>query len=94
MNRRGFLSLLAPAAALIAVPELLIPKRSFFLPPAGGWNFRYPPKKFWGPSLLEVGDIITIEGIRARFLIASVAQAENIKLAAADLEYYRGDTWS
>jgi hypothetical protein len=32
--RRGFLALLAPA---LAVPALLIPRRSFFLPPMGGW---------------------------------------------------------
>lgn len=38
MNRRGFLSLLAPAAALIVAPELLLPKRTFFLPPVGGWG--------------------------------------------------------
>lgn len=38
MNRRGFLSLLAPAAALIVAPELLIPRKTFFLPPAGGWG--------------------------------------------------------
>jgi hypothetical protein len=38
MNRRGFLRLLAPAAALIAAPELLLPRRTFFLPPAGGWG--------------------------------------------------------
>lgn len=38
MNRRGFLSLLAPAAALIVAPELLIPRRTFFLPPTMGWS--------------------------------------------------------
>lgn len=38
MNRRGFLSLIAPAAALIAAPELLLPRKTFFLPPAGGWR--------------------------------------------------------
>lgn len=38
ITRRGFLSLLAPAAALIAAPELLLPKRTFFLPPVGGWS--------------------------------------------------------
>lgn len=38
MNRRGFLTLLAPAAALIVAPELLIPRKSFFLPPVGGWH--------------------------------------------------------
>lgn len=37
MNRRGFLTLLAGAAAIAAVPELFVPKRTFFLPPAGGW---------------------------------------------------------
>jgi hypothetical protein len=34
MNRRGFL-LAAPA--LLALPELIVPKRTFFLPPVGGW---------------------------------------------------------
>jgi hypothetical protein len=34
MNRRNFLGLLAPALIL---PELLVPKRTFFLPPKGGW---------------------------------------------------------
>lgn len=42
MNRRGFLSLIAPAAALIVAPELLLPKRTFFLPPGGGWSGGYP----------------------------------------------------
>jgi hypothetical protein len=40
MNRRGFFGLLAgAAAATIALPdiELLVPKRTIFLPPAGGW---------------------------------------------------------
>jgi hypothetical protein len=34
MNRRGFL-LTAPA--LLVLPELIVPKRTFFLPPMGGW---------------------------------------------------------
>lgn len=38
MNRRGFLKFLAPAAALIVAPEILIPRKTFFLPPAGGWR--------------------------------------------------------
>lgn len=38
MNRRKFLGFLAAAGAAIAVPELLVPKKSFFLPPAGGWK--------------------------------------------------------
>jgi hypothetical protein len=38
VNRRRFLSLLAATApAALILPELLIPKRSFFLPPAEGW---------------------------------------------------------
>lgn len=42
MNRRGFFGLFAGAtAAAIALPnfELLLPKRTIFLPPAGGWMF-------------------------------------------------------
>lgn len=37
ITRRGFLTLIAPAAGALLVPELLLPKRTFFLPPAGGW---------------------------------------------------------
>jgi len=38
LNRRGFLKLLTPAAAILVAPELLIPRKTFFLPPAGGWG--------------------------------------------------------
>jgi len=42
MNRRGFLAALgvtaAGAATGLAVPELWTPKRTFFLPPRGGWQ--------------------------------------------------------
>jgi hypothetical protein len=37
MNRRKFLGLLAAAPAALILPELLVPKRTFFLPPATGW---------------------------------------------------------
>jgi hypothetical protein len=40
MNRRGFFGLLAASAAVVASPELaelLLPKRTIFLPPSGGW---------------------------------------------------------
>lgn len=38
MKRRAFLGLIAAAIpASLILPELLIPKRSFFLPPTGGW---------------------------------------------------------
>ena len=37
MNRRKFLGLIAAAPAALILPELLLPNRSFFLPPAGGW---------------------------------------------------------
>lgn len=37
MQRRAFLWGLLGATAVIAVPELLLPPKSFFLPPAGGW---------------------------------------------------------
>jgi hypothetical protein len=45
MNRRGFLSLLP----VLAVPVLLVPKRTFFLPPAGGWHstvYKFNPQPF------------------------------------------------
>lgn len=37
MNRRGLLQLLAGSAAALAAGELLIPSRTIFLPPRGGW---------------------------------------------------------
>lgn len=38
MNRRNFLTLAAAAVpAALILPELLIPRRTFFMPPAGGW---------------------------------------------------------
>lgn len=38
MNRRGFLAALGLAAGAVAAPELLVPRRTFFLPPKGGWR--------------------------------------------------------
>lgn len=39
MNRRAFLLALSTAAAAgLIVPELVLPKRTFFLPPRGGWR--------------------------------------------------------
>lgn len=43
MNRRSFLALL-PAALIL--PELLLPKRTFFLPPSGGWS-----PMLWGDGI-------------------------------------------
>ena len=37
MNRRGFLRLLANASAVLAAGEFLLPQRTIFLPPVGGW---------------------------------------------------------
>jgi hypothetical protein len=53
VSRRGFLGCLAGAAAAIAVPELLVPKRTFFLPPDGGWINSLPFKQP-DPALFEV----------------------------------------
>lgn len=38
MNRRNLLKLLAGSVATLAVGELLLPKRTIFLPPRGGWR--------------------------------------------------------
>ena len=41
VTRRGFLGLLAGASAAVVagieLPELFVPQRTIFLPPAGGW---------------------------------------------------------
>lgn len=38
MNRRGFLAGLLAGAGAAAAGELIVPNRSIFLPPAGGWK--------------------------------------------------------
>jgi len=38
ITRRLFLGLAAGAAGALILPELIIPKRTFFLPPPGGWR--------------------------------------------------------
>lgn len=37
MKRRAFLGLMAAVPAALILPELLMPNRTFFLPPTGGW---------------------------------------------------------
>lgn len=49
MNRRGFLQGLVGAAAIAATPalaEALLPKRTVFLPPKGGWPQYGVPKLY------------------------------------------------
>jgi len=38
ITRRLFLGLAAGAAGALILPELIVPKRTFFLPPPGGWR--------------------------------------------------------
>jgi hypothetical protein len=71
MNRRGFFGLLgAAAAAAIAVPELelLVPKRTIFLPPAGGWALR-------GNQLLTIA-MISREALRVLTMTIEVADLQ------------------
>lgn len=59
MNRRGFFGLLGAAAATVIAPELaelLVPTRTIFLPPAGGWIGR-------GNQLLTI-EMIQAEALR------------------------------
>ena len=68
MNRRGFLSAMGLTAAGFAVPELWTPKRTFFLPPPGGWAARpaaletltFPaPTAAWGRCVAVIcGDLV------------------------------------
>lgn len=37
ISRRSFLGVLVGAATAVVVPELIVSKRTFFLPPLGGW---------------------------------------------------------
>lgn len=57
MNRRGFLTLAAPAVLIL--PELLIPKRSFFLPPMGGWATEIP----WSVMAWDDSDVMGLIGV-------------------------------
>lgn len=52
MKRRAFLGLFA-AAPVLLLPELIIPRKTFFLPPTGGWKetgeiwWMWNPGEFW-----------------------------------------------
>lgn len=55
MNRRGFMLGAVQAAAALAVGEALLPKRTIFLPPKGGWataTFSWPHT--------NIGDTVTL----------------------------------
>jgi hypothetical protein len=51
MNRRGFLQLLGITGSALVVPEWLLLKRTFFLPPRYGWK----------PSELPQGWMLEVE---------------------------------
>lgn len=38
LSRRKFLGFSAAGAAALLLPELVVPKKTFFLPPVGGWK--------------------------------------------------------
>jgi len=40
ISRRSFLTGAAIATGALIVPELIAPKRAFFLPPKGGWDWQ------------------------------------------------------
>lgn len=89
MNRRGFFGLFTAGTAVAinpALAELLVPKRTIFLPPAGGW--------LGGNRLLTVDALV-------KDLLATFEQAmhESNQLAEQvnreyDESFYRGDQWS
>jgi hypothetical protein len=58
MNRRNFISLATTAAGILLLPELLVPKRTFFLPPRGGWH-KYDYVH------IALGYVVTYEDIEA-----------------------------
>lgn len=75
ISRRRFLF---GAAAALILPELLLPKRTFFLPPSGGWS-----PMLWGDGIhddrealqrlvdaqLRAGPLITLP--RGKFAVSS-----------------------
>lgn len=72
MNRRGFLGLVAAAVPALILPELLLPKRTFFLPPAGGWA---------QPSLAEMW-LNWAEDIRPAGVLMSASVSSFIRIPA------------
>lgn len=53
ISRRGFLLGTAAAAAAVIVPELEVPKKTIFLPPAGGWGARIEPEMVYGDGFYK-----------------------------------------
>jgi len=67
MNRRGFLKMLG-AGAVVTAAGLMVPDvaRKIFLPPRGGWAT--------GSFNLQVGDIVTFEGVHDPLVIRRCKQ--------------------
>lgn len=86
MNRRGFLKALGIGTAAVATgaialldQELWTPKRTFFLPPGGGWggNQLLTISQITNEALrilssemhFTTGDVITIGGVSGQFVV-------------------------
>jgi hypothetical protein len=83
MNRRKFLQFLGAGAAVTAA-GLMVPDvaRKIFLPPRGGWA---------GSGQLQVGDVVTFEGVHdplvirrcKQFVVTSIEPHEMVRYDAA-----------
>ena len=77
MNRRGFLSLFAPAAAIACVdPERLLwapGNRKFFIPSPPAQPVIIPPLRL--STKFAIGDLITLANNPCRFVVTEVAES-------------------
>jgi hypothetical protein len=48
ITRRGFLQFLGVGTAGLLLSELIVPQKTFFLPPVGGWSRGYRELVDWG----------------------------------------------
>lgn len=91
MNRRGFLGLIAgtagATAAGLAIPELWTPKRTFFLPPRGGWHphawpYTYSWRWIRGDVVSTDGNVIVVREAEGRGLLELIAKDVDGKVVA------------
>jgi hypothetical protein len=90
LNRRGFLKFFSAAAVTavgVDLGQLLLPEKTYFLPPVGGWHkegLLFVPS-LWSDEILAT--------FHKELVFADVIRREYNKHIRNDLKFMAGDSW-
>lgn len=88
MKRRDFIQLLASAVpAALILPELIVPKRTFFLPPAAGW---LPPIE---RSAVKVGGSYFLDAVAGMNFLVRMSGEPDVNFRARILKQIQTATF-